>query len=324
MKCFKTRLICILLAALIICLNYTIMPRVKAPHLPKGMINSNELGMASGGEREIRAFSDASYVSLAKNNRLYYLENGKVQKIDSDVTRYALLSKGVAYIDSLGDVSIFSNNKVTTVASGVHSICSDKKDLFLYSEQDRGVFIYSNGVSELMFTLPGHFGRVSLMATNSWIVACSSSEEVYYFDRYNKNCERLSNASDIYNGDLFIYKDYLFHIGYCKSGGEVYNLKTGDCQPIDFGWDGTEHTTRISVAADDNDIYISVRSKLWPQLGHEEYERTFWLNTTTMDAVIIDEKFYENLLLTTTALYGGDLWGIEIVEVKGEAQKHTK
>ena len=85
----------------------------------------------------------------------------------------------------------------------------------------------------------------------------------------------------------------------------IFDLVSGQVKNYDLHEGCDSIDAKIRCALYDDSVYLSLYNfELW---GTKAYECTLEINRETDQIDIIDDQFYENLLCTDTALYGGKI-----------------
>lgn len=216
---------------------------------------------------------------------------------------YGYHSAGL-YYTSGEDASLISKN--------ADAFCTDGEQVYYYDTEQKQVFSFDGEQAEAYFDIPliddSPYYVDRMLANEDWILLVSSGE-IYQYNR--KTAEMSFHQTDSMNSlgnyPPVLYDDKLVLFSGIRNRLTTFDLVTGEEKNWDFYVEPYTMSLnlKISSALHGNYIYLSIYNLL--DSWGKPFECTVKIHRQTDEMVVIDDEYYENLLCTDTALYGGKI-----------------
>lgn len=257
--------------------------------------------------------------AINDEQQLWYYEDDEWTKV-SPLAKYMMpLSDGVVYYgvqkddiykgDSRGMYYADAENTIL-LAENVDSFCADDERVFYYDGLQKQVVSFDGENAQAYFDIPEIKDSDKpvrhMLANDHWILLFTGAG-VYQYNRKTEDLDfnGMDEFQDVIGGLSVLYDHKLasFHPGSGRLS--VFDLVTGEKEYLELYDSGETADAKISCALHGDHVYLSVyHFELW---GTKAEEYTLKIHRETDEIDIIDEKYYENLLCTDTALYGGKI-----------------
>lgn len=239
--------------------------------------------------------------------------------IGEDGSLYSLTYSGALYKD--GDVIVGGADSMLPVGQGVAYSKNDTLYFYLDGEkisvagnieaygQYGGMPVYAvgnriyrwkNGEAILLTELDD--SQIYELIGNDRFLAISCSDGLLVLED-----GVLSKKPDIKIGSgelFFLWEDSLVIIGEGETGVTVCGLSDNILTQVDLGWRiGGDSTTKISVAASEESIYLSVHSVYLPDYDDTLRKGTYRIDPGTWTAEEIDNTYHSVILCGARGLY---------------------
>lgn len=257
------------------------------------------LGAQEGGNCCIE--SNSTVWSLSKTGVLKVNSTEDADVVRSNVFQMLPVDNGVAY--TIVDTLYYSQEREhKKIAEGVSTFGRYGSRL-VYATKEGAIYLWQDQKSTLLTALEGTL-IYALLGNEEYLFIYGDSFYVYHEDFGLQNTEILHNSLYTY----FIYGNDLVLIGGTSKGGIVYNPETHSRKELDLGFSLDSYFNEISVTADNQWVYLSMKVKSWPPLDSETQTATFRINPTDWHAELISEKHYPNLVYGKNGLYDFDIF----------------
>jgi len=278
-----------------------------------------QLGMHPFSSNQYCVLQNGNCFAINDEQQLWYYQNDEWTKV-SPLAKYMMpLPDGVVYFgvqkediykgDSYGTYYAEAENTIL-LAENVDSFCGDGERVFYYDVLQKQVVSFDGEKTQVYFDIPeikdSNQPVRHMLANDNWILL-STGKGVY---QYNRKTEEVAfNAIDEFQGVVgglsMLYDNKLASFSPDSGRLDVFDLVTGEKAYLKL-YDSCETVdAEISCALHGDHVYLSVYNfELW---GTKADEYTLKIHRGTDEIDIINDEYYENLLCTDTALYGGKI-----------------